>query len=168
MTAQAAATISIDVCQSQSSINSGVTNPARTPPRVTPLCRIEKISGRRRCGVTRANMCELAGVEGPSAAPMKALPSETRTSDPVAIRAGPITQRKTNNWVARMGLIRATHELASTPKNIAAIKTMVGWAPIQIGSSPISGSACLAITGGANTAHEIIVWVRVRRITGPT
>lgn len=50
---------------------------------------------------------------------------------------------------------------------MAAMKTMLGWPPIHIGLRPISGSACIATTGGAKTPQEIIDCVRISNVNGP-
>jgi len=54
-------------------------------------------------------------------------------------------------------LIRATSPADIIELKVAAVKRMVGCMAIQAGSRPISGSACLASTGGANTAQEIMI-----------
>jgi len=117
--------------------------------------------------VTRDRIWELAGVPGPRPAPMKALPSATRARCPVAIRALPTAQRSTSTWEARIGLKRATRPADIIVLNAAAVNRIVGCNPIHSGFRPISGSACLASTGGAKTAQEIIAWIRVKRMVGP-
>ena len=156
-----------DICQPHCSINKGVITPARTPPNGTEDCLIENTRGCNFSGVTLASICELAGVAGPKAAPIKAAPTIKETIWPVDIRITPTAVQNTKIWVARIGLILATQELAKTPIIMAAMKTMLGWPPIHIGLRPISGSACIATTGGAKTPQEIIDCVRISNANGP-
>ena len=71
-------------------------------PTGTPVCLIEKISGARRSGVTRARMWELAGVET-EAAPSSNAPSGNSHNSPEAVtsRLAPMSSRAI--WLTRNG-----------------------------------------------------------------